>query len=151
MYINFHSFLCFIYILYNLTIISSFKLKPSINSIINTKKYLSNSSDNYKNVPNSMNKFLLPNIMKSSLITFITMSSFIANSYADDNKIGSKTDKSFELCISKCVFQETKPPPVGSDSDRLEAKKTRSEIIKECRIKCAKTNEQLLLGIPKKK
>lgn len=53
--------------------------------------------------------------------------------------------------ISKCVFEETKPPPVGSSADRLEAKKSRSEIIKECRKKCAKTSEQLLIGSPKTK
>lgn len=150
---NYSLLLFFICILYSLTNINSFKLKPSIHSIVNTKKYLSNSSDNHNNVPKSMNKLLITNnnILKSSLITLITISTFLTNSYADDNKVGSKTDKKFELCISKCVFQETKPPPVGSDSDRLEAKKTRQEIIKECRIKCAKTDEQLLLGTPKKK
>ena len=35
------------------------------------------------------------------------------NVYAAE-QIGSKNDKGFELCMSKCVFKETKPPPVGS-------------------------------------
>ena len=58
---------------------------------------------------------------------------------------------SIYIGISKCVFEETKPPPAGSSADRLEAKKSRAEIIKECRKKCAKTSEQLMIGSPKTK
>jgi len=72
------------------------------------------------------------------------------SSFAGDND-GTKTDKGFELCISKCVFSETRPPPVGSTNDRLEAVKSRAEIIRDCRKSCAKTKQQLLLGEPKKK
>jgi hypothetical protein len=68
---------------------------------------------------------------------------------AEDN--GSKAAKKFEGCVSKCVFSETKPPPVGADPSRLEARKPRSEIIADCRSKCAKTKEQTLLGKPKQK
>lgn len=66
-----------------------------------------------------------------------------------DNAVGSKTDKKFELCVSKCIFSETRPPPAGSSTDRLEARE-RGPIIKECRKSCAKTKEQLMTGEPKK-
>ena len=68
---------------------------------------------------------------------------------ADDD---SKSAKKFETCVSKCVFNGTKPPPVGSDFERLEetSTKPRSEFIIECRKSCAKNKEQGLLGTPKK-
>lgn len=64
-----------------------------------------------------------------------------------------KSSKEFEGCMSKCVFQGTRPPPIGSTTERLEetSSKGRGEIIRECKVKCAKTKEQLLLGQPKKK
>ena len=65
------------------------------------------------------------------------------------SSVGTKGDKSFELCVSKCVFAETRPPPIGSSSERLEAK-DRPTVISDCRKSCAKTKEQLLLGSPKK-
>ena len=64
---------------------------------------------------------------------------------------GTKSDKDFELCLSKCVFRETKPPPAGSSAERLEVQLSRPEIIRDCKAKCAKTKEQLLLGAPKVK
>ncbi|KAJ1430098.1 hypothetical protein B484DRAFT_449048 [Ochromonadaceae sp. CCMP2298] len=60
-----------------------------------------------------------------------------------------KSTKVFELCVSKCVFNDTKPPPVGSDTARLEASRGRAEIIRDCRKQCAKNKEQLMLGKPK--
>jgi len=72
------------------------------------------------------------------------------SSFASDSD-GTNSDKGFELCISKCVFSETRPPPVGSTNDRLEATKSRAEIIRDCRKTCAKTKQQLLLGEPKNK
>ena len=73
----------------------------------------------------------------------------IQSSFADQT--GTKSDKAFELCLSKCIFEETKPPPVGSSAERLEATKSRMEILKDCKKTCAKTSEQLLTGTPKKK
>lgn len=61
---------------------------------------------------------------------------------------GSKTDKGFEACVSKCIFSETRPPPIGSPVERLEAR-GRVEVITGCRKSCAKTPEQLMLGEPK--
>jgi hypothetical protein len=75
----------------------------------------------------------------------------LAASSASPALADEKATKVFELCVSKCVFNETKPPPVGSDTARLEAVKSRAEIIRDCRKKCAKTKEQLMLGKPKDK
>lgn len=70
--------------------------------------------------------------------------------FAKDSE-GTKQDKKFELCVSKCIFLATKPPPAGSDMVRLEetSSRTRVDIIRACRIECATTKEQLLLGKPK--
>jgi hypothetical protein len=45
-------------------------------------------------------------------------------------------DKVAESCMSKCVFEETKPPPIGSDAQRLEVQRSRSEILRDCKRKC---------------
>lgn len=90
------------------------------------------------------------NVVLSSVLFMALFAASPFGARSDDQE-GTKTDKSFELCISKCVFAETRPPPVGSSNDRLEATKSRGEILRECRKSCAKTKEQLLLGEPKKK
>jgi len=63
---------------------------------------------------------------------------------------GTKGEKKFELCVSKCIFAETRPPPIGSSVERLEAK-DRSAALADCRKSCATTKEQLLTGQPKQK
>lgn len=96
-------------------------------------------------------------IVKIPILKMMTSACLIATLLSSTNVVyagedtGTKTDKAFELCLSKCVFKETKPPPIGSTSERLEASKTRGEIIKDCKKICATTKEQLLLGAPKKK
>eukprot|EP01035_Chromulina_nebulosa_P018829 gene18829-24608_t len=68
---------------------------------------------------------------------------------ADNGDKTSKSSKSFELCLSKCIFSETRPPPINSNAERLEVTKPRDEIIRECKKSCAVSKEQLLLGKPK--
>ena len=85
----------------------------------------------------------------SLLLLWVGIAVFPLSAWSDDK--GTKTDKYFESCMSKCVFVETRPPPVGSSNDRLEAKKSRGEILGECKRQCATTKEQLLIGSPKKK
>jgi hypothetical protein len=65
------------------------------------------------------------------------------------SELDAKASKKFESCLSKCVFNETKPPPVGSDSGRIEIKKTRQEVLTVCKQKCATDPAQLLTGKPK--
>ncbi len=85
----------------------------------------------------------------SLLIILAGFAVFPLSVLSDDK--GTKTDKYFESCMSRCVFSETRPPPVGSSNDRLEAKKSRGEILGDCKKQCATTKEQLLIGAPKKK
>lgn len=77
--------------------------------------------------------------------------SFGFASFAADKGAGTITDKKYELCVSKCVFSETRPPPNGADNERILTTISRTDIIKDCRKSCAKTKEQLLLGKPKVK
>lgn len=102
-------------------------------------------------MPKLKSNFQFAQIIFASSMAFLPASlSFVAAPavvYAGE--AGSKTDKTFELCVSKCVFSETRPPPIGSSTDRLEAK-DRVSIISDCRKSCAKTKAQLLVGEPKK-
>jgi hypothetical protein len=75
--------------------------------------------------------------------------SFSTASIAADKGAGTITDKKYELCVSKCVFSETRPPPNGAENERILTTISRTDIIKDCRKSCAKTKEQLLLGKPK--
>ena len=61
---------------------------------------------------------------------------------------GSKTNKKFESCVSTCVFDLTKPAPVGSGVERLAAMEQRTAI-STCRKQCAKSKAQLMTGEPK--
>jgi hypothetical protein len=74
---------------------------------------------------------------------------FSSATLAADKGAGTITDKKYELCVSKCVFSETRPPPNGADNERILTTISRTDIIKDCRKSCAKTKEQLFLGKPK--
>jgi hypothetical protein len=74
----------------------------------------------------------------------------VSSVLADDEDT-SRSSKSFELCMSKCMYSNTRPPPVGSNSNRLEPSKDRNEIRYDCKAKCATSKEQLLTGKPKVK
>ena len=50
--------------------------------------------------------------------------------------------KAYENCLSKCIYQETRPPPIGSRAERIEVKRTRAEILSLCKKGCAVTDEQ---------
>ena len=129
--------------------LSYIKKTSSISTSTSTSLFAS-KQDNTQHYDITNNIKRISAILCSSLLT---LSPIVSGSlaiptaaYAD-----SKQDKQFELCISKCIFEETKPPPVGASAERLEATKTRGEIVRECRVKCAKNKEQLLIGKPKVK
>lgn len=69
--------------------------------------------------------------------------------HAYDEKTEGKGSKAFELCLSKCIYAETRPPPINASVERLSVTKGRSEIIFDCKAKCAVSKQQLLLGQPK--
>ena len=60
-----------------------------------------------------------------------------------------KSDKAFQLCLSKCIYSSTRPPEIGASTERLENTIPRNEVIKDCKLKCATDKSQLLLGQPK--
>ena len=84
---------------------------------------------------------------------------------ADEDKAAQKL---FEACYSQCknlllkflfqsfifihnkgMFEETRPPPVGAPVDRILETKPRSQLLRECRTRCAKNKKQLMIGKPK--
>ena len=125
----------------------------------------------------SLSQSMAKKVITFSLITCLS-NGLLAHA-ADDAEATKKALKSFEGCYSKCMFEgnnsyyqylllvvflyytllflythsymyvETRPPPVGASTERLEVTKPRSEILRECRVRCAKNKDQLLIGKPK--
>ena len=56
---------------------------------------------------------------------------------------GTKKDPEYEACVSKCLFECTKP--------KVDGQKSRQECLPECKSSCATTKEQLMIGTPVKK
>ena len=56
---------------------------------------------------------------------------------------GTKKDPAYEACVSKCLYECTKP--------KGDEQKSRAECIPECKKKCATSKEQLMTGTPIKK
>mmetsp|Transcript_1696 Transcript_1696/g.2418 ORF Transcript_1696/g.2418 Transcript_1696/m.2418 type:complete len:137 (+) Transcript_1696:158-568(+) len=83
------------------------------------------------------------------LKTTIAMTSAAVLSNADDVQAkeidpalkGTKADPAYQACLSKCVFECTKP--------KGDEQKSRAECIPECKQKCATSKEQLMIGTPK--
>ena len=63
-----------------------------------------------------------------------------AKDAVDPKLQGTKQDPEFEACLSKCLYECTKPKGVEQRS--------RKECLPECKSSCAKTKEQLMLGKP---
>ena len=53
---------------------------------------------------------------------------------------GTKQDPSYEACVSKCMYECTKPK--GTEQ------KSRQECLPECKQTCATTKQQLMIGTP---
>jgi len=59
------------------------------------------------------------------------------------NLEGTKEDPDYKNCLAINLYECTKP--------KGDEQRTRKECLPECKVKCAKTKEQLLLGSPVKK
>ena len=103
--------------------------------------------------PNSCNADIgaAPSLMtRSTFLTAIAAGVVTANSgivsstsaWAKDDPAlqGTKKDPEFEACLSKCLYDCTKPK--GAEQ------RSRKECLPECKTTCAKTKEQLMLGKP---
>ena len=97
----------------------------------------------------SATKSSLKNIIGAFSAVILISNSFSDAAFAKDST-GTKSDKGFELCLSKCTFAASRPPPAGSPTERLTVTMTRGETITMCKQKCAKTKEQTMIGEPKK-
>ena len=82
--------------------------------------------------------FLQTTLLASSTVFFPTPS--LAKDI-DPALKGTKNDPEYQACLSKCVFECTKP--------KGDEQKTRAECLPECKVKCATTKQQLMVGSPK--
>jgi hypothetical protein len=73
------------------------------------------------------------------LPVLLTMGSATVALAADDVK-GTKKDPAYEACLSQCMYTCTKP--------KGEEQKSRTECLGECKVQCATTKQQLMLGTP---
>lgn len=64
-----------------------------------------------------------------------------AASSSDPSLKGTKKDPAYEACVSKCMYECTKP--------KVDGQKTRQECLPDCKKQCATTKEQLMKGTPK--
>ena len=84
--------------------------------------------------------------LKTSTVTVTTVFTNSNQAYAkgvDPSLKGTKEDPAYQTCLSKCIYDCTKP--------KGEEQKSRGECIPECKKQCATTKEQLLMGTPIKK
>ena len=96
------------------------------------------SNDFYNNPSPSYRRSVFLQTLNLGFMSMV-MNIDIAYAAGDESK-GTKDDPKFQACMSKCVFECTKP--------KGEEQKSRSECLPECKTKCATTKEQLLLGRP---
>lgn len=74
-------------------------------------------------------------------ISIISTSSPAYAKTVDPKLKDTKDDPAYQNCISKCVYECTKP--------KGDEQKSRSECLPECKQKCATSKAQLMIGTPK--
>ena len=82
-------------------------------------------------------------VASSVLATGFGASPAYAKGEIDPAVKGTKKDPAYEACVSKCLYECTKP--------KGDEQKSRAECIPECKKKCATSKEQLMTGTPIKK
>ena len=107
-------------------------------------------TENQVFVNKKFSKKTTSNALLTSMVVCLTLG-FTGNDAFARDLTGTRGDKGFEGCLSKCIFNETKPPPIGSNTERLTVTRSRSEAVLGCKKICATTKEQLLTGQPKVK
>jgi hypothetical protein len=56
--------------------------------------------------------------------------------------VDGKEQKKYESCLSKCIYQETREPPIGADNARVTSTKPRSEVVHDCKVTCKDKKSQ---------
>lgn len=62
--------------------------------------------------------------------------------HQDSARLGTKKDPVYEKCLSGCIYFCLKPK--GAET------RTRADCLPDCKIQCAQTDAQKMLGVPKK-
>ena len=101
-------------------------------SRMSMKSELISGMEGVEMVPQSGKRLSVQRLAAVSVV-LSTLLSFGCASMAADKGAGTITDKKYELCVSKCVFSETRPPPNGADNERILTTISRTDIIKDCR------------------
>jgi hypothetical protein len=78
-------------------------------------------------------------VANAGLVAIIISSGLPSLASSEEDK---SAVKGYELCLSKCVYQETRPPPQGSSNERLDVIRPRTEIVRTCKKQCASTDSQ---------
>eukprot|EP00562_Extubocellulus_spinifer_P002253 CAMPEP_0178477672 /NCGR_PEP_ID=MMETSP0696-20121128/4252_1 /TAXON_ID=265572 /ORGANISM="Extubocellulus spinifer, Strain CCMP396" /LENGTH=129 /DNA_ID=CAMNT_0020104991 /DNA_START=37 /DNA_END=426 /DNA_ORIENTATION=- len=81
-------------------------------------------------------------IVGAATVASLPIAPALAKGEVDPSRKGTKSDPSYEACVSQCLYDCTKP--------KGEEQKSRAECIPECKKKCATTKEQLMVGTPVK-
>jgi hypothetical protein len=106
----------------------------------------SSSSSSVADVPSVVNRgSFLSHAATACLALILPLSSIdVPRAHAKDVDPalkGTKADPAFQGCLSECVYECTKPK--GTEQ------KSRAECIPECKVKCATSKAQLMLGTAK--
>ncbi|TFJ81327.1 hypothetical protein NSK_007288 [Nannochloropsis salina CCMP1776] len=78
----------------------------------------------------------------SLLTPFVLTAGADVAAAVDPARVGTKKDPAYEKCLSSCIYFCLKPK--GAET------RTRSDCLPDCKAKCAQTDAQKLLGVPKK-
>lgn len=86
---------------------------------------------------------VISTVVSSVVATGLGASPAYAKGEVDPAKKGTKQDPEYEACVSKCLYECTKP--------KGDEQKSRAECIPECKKSCATSSAQLMTGTPIKK
>ena len=65
---------------------------------------------------------------------------FLPSATLADDRTGTKDDPAYKACLSKCLYFCTK--------DKVDSKDRTTCLKDECKPKCAKTDQQRIVGFP---
>ena len=100
----------------------------------------SSCSNNVNQQPINRLTFLKHTVVASTTL-LVTNTNAVQAKEVDPALKGTKDDPAYQACLSKCIFECTKP--------KGDEQKSRAECIPECKQKCATSKQQLMIGTPK--
>ena len=87
-------------------------------------------------------KDMVRSVLMFGFMNFVTSASIAsaADSSTAAAMVGTKQDPKYEACLSKCMYDCTKPKGMEQ--------KSRAVCLPECKAQCATTKQQLMIGTP---